>query len=330
LVKAVKTEKAKDAKQAQYRVKSALFYRRRSSFIEAVRLLDSIDPDKLKWDNHEDIGISQKAIDTVRANGIPLERVFCNPMVILKEPKLLLYYRSVAAVPQKGIRLFGADTTKYERGESVAPNKAVDFSKTINSFITDLIENDPKFTMEDIKTVSSMTYGSQLEGSWRNIVGEEGEQRIKQILMAFLRGKNVITSIIMKDSKQIPPSEPFDIDEVLQINLANGYWMKFGSDPDVSLFDPKSKLVAVVEIKGGLDPAGALERYGAAKKSFDDARRRNKSADTVYVALLTDTVQKRIKKDAFVTQEYELTDVYAGKQARTDFLERMLWLAHLS
>ena len=44
--------------------------------------------------------------------------------------------------------------------------------------------------------------------------------------------------------------------------------MRFGSEPDI-LFERNEQTIATIEIKGGKDPAGALERLGAMQKSFD-------------------------------------------------------------
>ncbi len=43
--------------------------------------------------------------------------------------------------------------------------------------------------------------------------------------------------------------------------------MKFGAEPDID-FTRDNRLVATIEVKGGCDPAGALERLGAMTKSF--------------------------------------------------------------
>lgn len=43
--------------------------------------------------------------------------------------------------------------------------------------------------------------------------------------------------------------------------------MRYGSEPDID-FVRSNRLIATIEIKGGRDPAGALERLGAMKKSF--------------------------------------------------------------
>ena len=69
--------------------------------------------------------------------------------------------------------------------------------------------------------------------------------------------------------------------------------------------------MAVVEIKAGIDPAGALERYGAAKKSFSKARRENRAVDTMCLGLLTPRVKKDIQDDQLVTKEYEIGGIFA-------------------
>ena len=45
--------------------------------------------------------------------------------------------------------------------------------------------------------------------------------------------------------------------------------MSFGSEPDIK-FVRNGELKATIEIKGGTDPAGALERLGAMDKSFKE------------------------------------------------------------
>ena len=46
--------------------------------------------------------------------------------------------------------------------------------------------------------------------------------------------------------------------------------MKFSSEPDI-VFMKAGDLAVMIEIKGGKDPAGALERLGAIKKTFDES-----------------------------------------------------------
>jgi hypothetical protein len=321
-----------EAVKEQYWAKSSLFYQTHSTFLKVMKLLDDVDWDALPSRELSEIGISQKAVDTLKANGIPLERVFSHPSAIYKEPKLILYYRSVAGISQKGIRIFAFGTEKYESGREITMPRAVELSKALNTFITALVESDSSFSLEGAKTTAAMTFGAQIDGTWRNVVGVGGADRVKQILMGFLRDKGVIESFglrIKGKERKVGPTENPRVQDVVRINLTNGYYLKFGSDPDISLIDDKGGLVAVVEVKGGLDPAGALERYGAAKKSFSHARDRNKAVDTIYIGLLTTTVLTDMAHDQLVTKEYQVTEVFSNLPAREDFLKRILWLAHL-
>lgn len=58
--------------------------------------------------------------------------------------------------------------------------------------------------------------------------------------------------------------------------------MRFDSEPDIS-FTEDNEYLAVVEIKGGIDPAGALERHGAATKSFQHAIEGNPRCKNFYL-----------------------------------------------
>ena len=56
-----------------------------------------------------------------------------------------------------------------------------------------------------------------------------------------------------------------------EFQLPNGYSMRYGSEPDIFFQQDISgsrREAATIEIKGGKDPAGALERLGAVQKSF--------------------------------------------------------------
>lgn len=53
--------------------------------------------------------------------------------------------------------------------------------------------------------------------------------------------------------------------------LSNHTSILFSSEPDISLLNNQGTTIGVIEVKGGADPAGALERYGAAKKSFEES-----------------------------------------------------------
>src|SRR5262249_10880804 len=108
-----------------------------------------------------------------------------------------------------------------------------------------------------------------------------------------------------------------------ELTLKNGIRMVFGSEPDISFYDGET-LLAVVEIKGGTDPAGALERYGAATKSFQSAMRRSTRCKNFYVgAVLTAELQRRITEDRLVEKTYDMIDILTEPTVRESFLREL-------
>jgi hypothetical protein len=92
--------------------------------------------------------------------------------------------------------------------------------------------------------------------------------------------------------------------------LANQTSALFASEPDISLLDQDGRTIGVIEVKGGADPAGALERYGAAKKSFEATRRSSPAAATILVAsCITSEVRARIATDTTISAFYNLTEL---------------------
>lgn len=320
---------ATPGEEAQYRLRSGFMYRKQKALAGVIQSLRSVDSAKLDWRDPSEIGISQTAFDYVRSEGSPLTDVFCHPKVIESNPSLILYYRSLAGLPQKGATRLAFNTANFEKGDRIPIAKAVDLAKILNSYISEIVDSDPKFSAANAHLMVSMSYGAQMNGSWRNAVGEEGGTRLRQILIGFLRERKVVQTVTYKDGNTLPADKPVDAEQVQEIKLSNGYTLTFSSEPDISLRDSKGNLVAVVEIKAGIDPAGALERYGAAKKSFSRARRENKATETIYLGLMTSRVKREMEDDQVVTKEYEIGGIFANRLERQQFLERILWLSHL-
>ena len=101
-----------------------------------------------------------------------------------------------------------------------------------------------------------------------------------------------------------------NIERYRGIMLANHTSILFSSEPDISLLNNQGTTVGVIEVKGGADPAGALERYGAAKKSFEEARRSNSAVKTILVAsCITTEVHNRIQNDSTISTYFNLTEI---------------------
>ena len=101
--------------------------------------------------------------------------------------------------------------------------------------------------------------------------------------------------------------------------LSNHTSILFSSEPDVSLLNNQGTTVGVIEVKGGADPAGALERYGAAKKSFEESLRSNSSVKTILVAsCITTEVITRIQNDLTISTYFNLTEILSEDSTRYD------------
>jgi hypothetical protein len=101
-----------------------------------------------------------------------------------------------------------------------------------------------------------------------------------------------------------------NIERYRGVMLVNQTSILFSSEPDISLLDNQGTTVGVIEVKGGTDPAGELERYGAAKKSFEEALRRNSAVKTILVAsCITTQVHIRIQNDSTIYCYFYLTEL---------------------
>ena len=259
--------------------------------------------------------------------------VFCHPRVIVSKPHLIAYYRLISVLPQKGVQRLAIGIKSFEekRIRKIDEKRALMVARVFNASISSMIDSDPDFTISNAHSVGMMNLGTQINGSWRNEIGMEGSRRVKELILKYFLTKGLVSSALSKDGVELKLKRLHtSIGDVQCITLKNKYMIEFGSEPDISLRTPKSVLEAAIEVKAGIDPAGALERYGAAKKSFDRALRENKAATTVYLAsCITEGVRRAMSDDRLVKKEFNLTSIFVNDNARREFLEYIQWLAHL-
>ena len=318
-----------EAESARYALRSSYYYRMYGLWDALLELLNI--PGRVSWRGRGRWGISRTAWNRVAQLGEAPLNVFCNPEVIKAQPRLIAYYRSLALLPQKGMQLLAVNTANLEEGRGrLNDDRAVRISLTVNGLISTLIDSDPDWRLEKARTAAILNLGSQINGSWRNEIGNEGARRVKQILVAFALQNGIVDRITLYDGTAVPPDEAADPQSVREIHLTNGFTISFSSEPDVSLRDARSSLAATVEIKYGLDPADALERYGAAKKSFEEAIRENARVSNIYLAsCITAEVRRRISEDRVVNEDFNLTEVLndgARRQAFLNYVRRLLEL----
>ena len=91
-------------------------------------------------------------------------------------------------------------------------------------------------------------------------------------------------------------------------------------EPDIAFYSENRDILAAVEIKGGIDTAGVLERVGAAIKSLSRAKTESPDAITVlvmYKVALTDQAQRDLESHQNdIDHWFTIEDVlnHAGKR----------------
>jgi lysophospholipase L1-like esterase len=229
--------------------------------LKAVKLIRAYTG-KLKWKPFSnmliDAGVWRYAVEK---RGYDPKCVFCHPDVLQAHPATSLYYRGLCGLSLKAAKSYFGAVEALESGSRRAvlkPEKALKMARTYNAFICSIIDNSTDWTLENGNRTIIATLGITIDGVMRNKVGEIAEERIRTLLVEWLVGSGLVLE------PQIGKEDAYTSDCSI-FELQNGVTMQFSSEPDVA-FSRGDELLAVIEIKGGVDPAGALERYGAATK----------------------------------------------------------------
>jgi hypothetical protein len=112
-----------------------------------------------------------------------------------------------------------------------------------------------------------MAAGSQAQGSWQNTKGRKMEIVLQGIIRRRLSEREWVAE---------------DTDDKPRLTLADGRIVVFADEPDIGFYH-EEQIVAAVEVKGGIDKAGVLERVGAAIKSLSRAKEENPASVTILV-----------------------------------------------
>ncbi len=319
-----------EAEQASYTLRSSFFYRVHALWPGLLDMLNLAGKLAINWRMRWRIGISNAAWQRIRAEKIDPLLVFCHPEIIKAIPQLIAYYRCMALLPQKGAQRLAYSVSSFEEGKrtSLGDAQAAKLSEVFNGLISLLIESDPKWSLEYNRIAALLNLGTQINGSWRNEIGAEGSRRVKELLVShFIQQKLVvqmrdIDGSIIDISRTLSGMPPLNL--IRSFKTVTGYTFAFASEPDVSMRDPGGTLLSTIEVKYGLDPAGALERYGAAKKSFEHATRENRRVHNIYlVSCMTPELRNRIKEDRLVNEDFNLVEILRDATKRTEFLKRI-------
>lgn len=321
-----------------YLLRSTFFYKSLCSegyfaLFAQLKKYSKIEGGKLNWNNRNEWHIGEDAWKTIADNGISPILIFLHPKVLQLNPQYLKYYRSIALIPQKGLKAISKvsnvdsiEDGKMEAGR-LSPQQIERIVCSINETVTMLISLASDISEKNIEGMMYATAGTKIDGSWRNSIGAEGERVIRTIIFNELFSHNEISSILDRSNRLTEISKwgkARSIEDIKIIHLTNGYSILFSSEPDVTLFDGNGAIVGVIEIKSGLDPAGALERLGAMFKSFENTLAEYPNAVTILIAsCITDEVESRLGASMLVRQKYITTNITSNEHDRRKFVNRL-------
>lgn len=291
--------------------------------IKAFELLSSIGLD-LEWNPLSNLMIDNDAWDYVtQERKYDPKLVFCHPDVLIEKPATSLYFRGLTGLSIKAAKDYIGSIESLEHGNARArldETKALKMARVYNTFICSIIKGSSDWTLENGKRTIIATLGITLDGVMRNKVGSIAEERVRNMVFEWLRENKLI---IAPTDKEIQEREELPTECV----LANDIIMKFSSEPDISFSkrtDKGFELLSVIEIKGGIDPAGALERYGAATKSFQHSLKENQRCKNFLLsAVFTPELQKRIQDDRLVDKYYDIIQIFEEHDIRDEFFNEL-------
>lgn len=320
------------ALQRDYGLRS-LFFSRKVYEWGFLGLVDELTVlgDTFDWQKRYEWGITPIAWETIEESSVSSLHVFSHPLILMQYPHMIAYYRNVAVLSQKGTKSLLVDTVPFEqrRKSDLSHDVSLRLCILFNTHISTIVEGTPVFTQRDIDALYFSSAGTQIDGSWRNRIGQESELAVRRLLIASLLQRDLVATFIGAHNESILDLERDvvlgNLSSYRGVQLTNGRAIRFSSEPDVSLLDTDGSTLAVIEIKGGKDTAGALERLGAVQKSFGNEQGLNARVVTVLVAsCVTEEMTRRMEKlrsDGRITEYFDLTDIIYDEGKRLAFLE---------
>ena len=252
--------------------KSEFFHQKLHEYglLEIAYAIESVKGEELAWDR-EALAISQSAWNKIIHRGIKPVRVFAHPWVLVNVDRSVGYYQKLALVSLKSMINIGLTITRYETGRNKRPmdeQKVRDVARRLNELISRLIESDEEIDPREFDLWRGMTAGSTAQGSWQNAKGDRMEDVIKGMIRRRIQNRGLLLT---------------QSDDERELHLKDGRLLVCDSEPDLAFYDEAHHILIAVEIKGGIDTAGVLERIGAVIKSLSRAKQDNPNAITVLI-----------------------------------------------
>ncbi|NEU76566.1 XcyI family restriction endonuclease [Hassallia byssoidea VB512170] len=213
-----------EANRVNYRLRSTFFYRKLKEYntLSFNAKINALLPVKhlYNWDAWVNWGIGEDAFTYINEHpDFELIQIFCHPRLIREHSTLLAYYRNIAALSQKAVKyLVGVDVKKIETDEenrySLTEDKALALSQLFNEHISLIIDSSiESLTKEELYGILLASTGAQIDGSWRNAIGEEAEKVVQRLLIKEAKEHNLLAAFIPRVSTAIELYNPDKLEE---------------------------------------------------------------------------------------------------------------------
>ena len=262
---------------------------------------------ELEYEPLDELMISPVAWDRAKEIGVPPELVFAHPDILQAHPKTSLYYRGISLLSRKRVAQTGVGVADWEKGTrkaKVGRDRALKAAQLYNAMISSIIEGSTDWTLDNGYRNIVATMGITLDGMFRNQIGKMAETLVKNRIVKWLKNRGLISS-----------EEPSDGTYQLPKNTV----MRFGSEPDID-FTRDGKMMVTIEVKGGTDSAGALERLGAMTKSF--AETPPGCTNFLVAGVITPNMRSRLDEMG-VVKVYTLDDISGGGDRWEEFAKEV-------
>ena len=173
-----------------------------------------------------DLMISQNAWDYVTSCGFDPKLVFAHPQVLRQNPRISEYFRGMALLPRKRVADLAVPVVSWEQSDTavtVTEARSLRVARLYNAVICSIIERATDWTLENGYRNIIANMGIGLDGTMRNVIGQDAEQVIKGRIREWLHDNKLIVQEKRQKTRFVLPK---------------GYSMRYGSEPDIEFTRP--------------------------------------------------------------------------------------------
>ena len=269
--------------------------------------------------------ISRGAWDYVYGLRLNPTSVFCHPGMLIEQPFVSLYYRGLCGLSQvevnqqvTDVKRLEVDPRTLQRLPAILPDRALALAGLYNAVMSSIIENSNDWVLDNGYRNLIASIGITFDGSVRNTYGQIAEGLVVRMFLRYIIENQLLISPEYEDAGSLPDGSIRGT-----FHLDNDVVMTIASEPDIS-FRRNDELLATVEIKGGIDPKGALERLGAAEKSARAAHEERRRCDNFLIAgVITDEMAARLDNSDLFTEHFLLIDLLPNPDAQSQMFDEI-------